>query len=442
LLDNVRTALDWTFSQSGDRAVGVALTLAAVPLWFASSQTKECYERVKAALAAVSSFRDSAQEMGLHAALAWSLMQTRGSVPETREAWEAVLRIAEDRGDADFRLRAIWGIWAGLLNNSNLTGALRLAEAFAELAAESRPEDRPVGDRMIGYILHLMGDQSRARFHIERMLDHYEEPTVGAKIIRFVFDQRSISRCFLARILWLQGFADQALQLVDDIIATAVRSGNPLSLCQSLVQAGCPLAIHVGDLARVQRYVDLLLEQSAKNALAFWSVWGRCFEGVLLIRRGDAATGLVKLGAGLEALRAIQYGVYYIVFLGEYAEALGRTGRVAEGLATIASAIERCEQNQEKWCLAELLRIEGELLHLKGEDSAAEIRFARALAVAQSQQTIAWRLRVAVSQAQIWLDAGRADEARALVAPELDRFSEGFTTADLRAAKALIERAE
>ena len=441
LIDNVRTALDWAFSQSGDRALGVALTLAAVPLWFASSQTKECYERVKTALAAVSSFRDDAQAMGLQAALAWSLMQTRGSVPETREAWMAVLRIAETLDDADFRLRAIWGLWAGLLNNSDLTGALRLAEAFAELAAKARPEDGPVGDRMIGYIVHLMGDQSRARVHIERMLEHYKEPLVGAQIIRFVFDQRSISRCFLARILWLQGFADQAIELVDDIIATAVEGGNPLSLCQGLVQAGCPLALHVGDFGRFRRYVDLLLEQSAKNALEFWSVWGRCFEGVLFVRRGDLAAGLAKLGAGLEALRAIQYGVYYIVFLGEYAEALGRAGRVADGLATIGSAIERCEQNQEKWYFAELLRIEGELLHLKGEATEAEARFERARDVAQSQRTLAWELRVAVSQAQIWLGAGRVVEARALVAPVLDRFSEGSATADFRAAKALIERA-
>ncbi len=255
LIDNVRTALDWSFSSGGDAAVGVTLTLAAVPLWFVSSQTRECFVRVNAALAATPSSRDDAKQMGLQAALAWSLMQTRGSVAETRQAWESVLRIAERLDDADYRLRAIWGLWAGLLNNSDLAAALRLAQDFADLAAKARPADRPVGDRMIGYILHLMGDQSRARAHIERMLEHYQEPIVGAEIIRFVFDQRGISRCFLARIFWLQGFADQAVRLADDIIAAAVAGGNPLFLCQALVQAGCPLAIHVGDLERLRRYV-------------------------------------------------------------------------------------------------------------------------------------------------------------------------------------------
>jgi len=209
----VRTALDWAFSSSGEAAVGVALTFAAVPLWFASSQTRECSVRVNAALAAAPLNRDDAKQMGLRAALAWSLMQTRGSVAETRHPWESVLQIAERLDDADYRLRAIWGLWAGLLNSSDLTAALRFAHNFADPAAKARPADRPVGDRMIGYILRLMGDQSRARVHIERMLENYQEPIVVAEIIRFVFDQRGVSRCFLARIVWLQRFADQAVQL-------------------------------------------------------------------------------------------------------------------------------------------------------------------------------------------------------------------------------------
>ena len=78
---------------------------------------------------------------------------------------------------------------------------------------------------MIGYTLHLMGDQTRARQHIERMLSRYEVPIIGAHIIRYVFDQRATAQCFLARILWLQGFPDQAIRLVKSIVdgAEAVR---------------------------------------------------------------------------------------------------------------------------------------------------------------------------------------------------------------------------
>jgi predicted ATPase len=339
-------------------------------------------------------------------------------------------------------LRAIWGLWAGLLNNSELRAALTRAETFAEIATRAKPADRPVGDRMIGYILHLMGDQTGARRHIERMLDQYVEPVVGAEIIRFVFDQRATARCFLARILWLQGHADQAMRIVDEIVDTAVAANDTLSLCQALVQAGCPLAILVGDLDKIERFVRLLLDHSTRNSLEFWQVWGRCFEGVLVVKRGESEKGAAMLGAALAELRAIDYGVYYVVFLGEYAEALGRIGKVADGLLAIKEAIKRCERNEEKWFLAELLRIEAELTLLKGGKAAAaaaERRLSRAIEIAREQQTIAWELRTATSLARLWKNEGRTVDARGLVASIHARFSEGLSTADERVAMRLIE---
>src|SRR5205085_6887784 len=115
-------------------------------------------------------------------------------------------------------------------------------------------QDSLVGDRMVGYLLHLMGNQQEARNYIERMLADYEPPVTGAQIIRYVFDQRATAQCFLARILWLQGFADQAKRLVDRIVETAVASKNVLSLCQVLVQAACPVALYTGDLAAFERH--------------------------------------------------------------------------------------------------------------------------------------------------------------------------------------------
>ena len=442
LIDNVRAALDWSFSEAGDPSLGVALTVVAVPLWFQSSLTSECRERVSRALSTAPDFRNDVQEMELQAALAWSLMQTRGSVGETRAAWTSVLEIAERRNEVDYRLRAMWGLWAGLLNNSELRAALTLAERFVELAIAAKPADGPVGDRMVGYILHLIGDQARARRHIERMLDNYVAPTVGSEMIRYVFDQRAMSRCFLARILWLQGFPDRAILLVDEEVAAAISKRETLSLCQTLVQGACPLAILVGDLEKLQYFVGLLLHHSTKNALEFWLTWGRCFDGVLDIRRGELSEGLAKLRAALADLRAIDYGVYYIVFLGEYAEALGKAGRAAEALDAIQQALGRCRQNEEGWYLAELLRIEGELLFSSGGEGAieaAEASFRGAMEVARGQETLSWELRAALSLARIWVIERRRTEALALISPLFGRFTEGFSTADFRASKQIMD---
>jgi predicted ATPase len=442
LIDNVRSALDWSFSPKGDAALGVALTAAAEPLWYQLSLMSECCERVGCALARLDADADPRREMALRAALAWSLMQTRGSTPPTTTAWTATLEIAERLGDIDYQLRALWGLWAGLLNKSELRGALALAERFCDIAAASAdPSDLSVGDRMVGYILHLLGEHAAARRRIERMLGRYETPVTGARMIRFVFDQRATARCFLSRILWLQGHPDQASAVVDDVVSWASQSNDVLTLCQVLVQAACPVSIFVGDLSRLGRFVEMLLDHAERNALDFWHAWGRCFKGVLLIRRGHAHVGLTLLRAALADLRDIQYGVYYVVFLGEFAEASGRAGNVGQGLSAIDEALARSEQNEEYWYKAELLRIRGDLV-VRGEGAnaagEAEKSLRQSLVLSREQEALSWELRTALSLSRLWRDNQRGAEAHALLAPIYGRFKEGFGTDDLRAAKQLL----
>lgn len=442
LIDNVRAALDWAFSPAGEAATGVALTAAAIPLWFSLSLTSECSERVDRALAAPAG-RTPDQEMRLCAARAWSLMQTRGSVPETQAAWTRVLEIARQRGDVDYELRALWGLWAGLLNKGELRPAMALAEQFAALAAPQPDQtDSLVGDRMIGYIHHLLGDQVQARLHIERMLNRYAVPVIGGQVIRYVFDQRATAQCFHARILWLLGFGDQAMRLVGEVAGTALAGGDVLSLCQVLVQAACPVAFFVGDLAAAEHYVATLLDHSARQSFDFWLAYGHCFQGMLLIRRDRVDDGLEMLGDGLEELRRMQFGVYYSIFLGEYAEALGQVGHAAEGMAAIEEALARSERNDERWYLPELLRIKGELVLRQGGPEAiagAELLFRQSLDLSRRQQTLAWELRASTCLAGLRRHQGRTDEARDLAAAIYGRFTEGFETADLRAVRWLLD---
>jgi predicted ATPase/DNA-binding winged helix-turn-helix (wHTH) protein len=442
LIDDVRAALDWSFSPGGDATLGVSLTVAAVPLWFQLLLVSECCGRVETALSAPEASRSPRAEMALYAALAWSLAQTRGSVDKTREARLEVLRIAEALGDVDYQLRAIWGLWAGLLNQSEFREALALARRFRELAARHGfSADLPVGDRMVGYILHLMGDQNGARRHIESMLRNYVAPVTGARIIRFIFDQKVTARCFLARVLWLQGFPDQAARTVEDIVEVAASGEDMLTLCQALVQAACPVGLLVGDLERVDRFVEMLLGYSTRNGLDFWQAYGRCFKGALLVRRGDASEALSLLTAGLAQLRDIQYGVYYNVFLGDFAEASALAGNAEQGLASIGEALERADRQEGRWCSAELLRIKATiLLRSRASDAVeqAEACFLASLDIARQQQTLSWELRTATHLARLWRDRGAQERARELLLPVYDRFAEGFETADLRDAREFL----
>ncbi|MFZ1427916.1 MAG: hypothetical protein WAS21_14205 [Geminicoccaceae bacterium] len=441
-IDNVRVALDWAFSPAGDVETGIALTVVAIPLWFHLSLTRECAERVDRALAAPATSLSLDQEMRLRAAHAWTLMQTKGLGLETLAAWGQVLETSEQLGNRDYQLQALWGLWAGLQNKGEFHEALKLGRRFSGLATQAN--DRLgilVGDRMIGYILHLLGDQAEARHYLERMLGQYEVPDIGAQMIRFVFDQRAMARCFLARILWLQGDAKQAMLMVESIVDDAAPGPDILTLCQVLVHAACPVALFVGDLPLVERYVSLLIESAAHQGLAFWQGWGRCFRGVLLVKRGELARGLAELQAALSELRQIQYGVYYIVFQSELAAALGFAGNIAEGLAAIDEALARSEQNDERWYLAEILRIKGELVLASGRPEGpveAEMYYHRSLEWARRHQTLAWELRTATSLARLWKNQQRVEEAHALLAPIYARFSEGHDTNDLMVAGEIL----
>jgi predicted ATPase len=124
------------------------------------------------------------------------------------------------------------------------------------------------------------------------------------------------------------------------------------------------------------------------------------------------------------------------------AEALGRLGDVPRGLAALDRALDRTERTEGRWYVAELLRIRGELLLLDGAPRAAvaaEDHYQRGLDCARSQGALSWELRCATSLAQLWRNQGRSADATAILQPVYDRFTEGFTTADLKAAKALLD---
>src|SRR5262249_18701507 len=160
------------------------------------------------------------------------------------------------------------------------------------------PRDVLVGDRMIGFALHLLGEQADARGHIENMIRHYVPSAQRFHAIRFGYDQRAIAHNTLASILWLQGFPYQALRTIERNIDYARSFAHELSLCNALGRSACPITLLVGDLAAAGRHVTMLCDHSARYALPQWNAAGRCFHGMLRIKQGDVVVGLDVLRTG------------------------------------------------------------------------------------------------------------------------------------------------
>jgi hypothetical protein len=406
----------------------------------------ECCRRVERALASLhSGMHGSALlEMQLNATLAATLFNTKGPGPEASAHWREVLETAEQLDDTEYRLRALWGLWYNHISNGECRTALTLAQSYYMVPSDQAgPADVLIGERMLGTSQYYLGDLSNARRHLEHMLGHCTPPLRQSHMIRFQFDLPVAARGTLARVLWLQGFPDQAMRMSKDNVedARAIDRVASVSLYWAL-DAACVIALTVGDLATAEQSLAMLLEHAVKHALGFWQALCHSHEGQLLIKRGDVASGVRCLRAGLAELREARYVLRLPGLLGDLAEGMAAAGQVAQALMMIDEALAECEHTDERWSMTELLRIKGELLLLEGATDApeaAENLFRQGLDWARRQAALSPELRCASSLARLWHDRARSEEARQLLAPIYNRFTEGFATYDLGAARSLME---
>jgi predicted ATPase/DNA-binding winged helix-turn-helix (wHTH) protein len=441
-IDNVRTALDWAFSTRGDPTTGVALTAAFVPVWLHLSLMVECTEWVERALESLDpqASLDPLVRLRLHLVLGSALLHATGVADKTGIVLNKALEVAESLNDGDSVLRALWALWSYQYNKGDHRAALTLAERFQ--AAAERPDDALVGDRLLGITLHYRGEQERARFHLDRMLDQYVAPDDLRHTAWFQHDQRIVTRAMLARVLWLQGFPDQASEAAQASLLEVRQTNHSLSLRYVLGWGVCPVALLTGDFAAAEQGVASLIALTDRHHLPFWKSVGIGLQAQLLIKRGDGSGGAVLLRSTIDASVRAGRPMRFPDFLGVLAEGLASAGQAEAALATVDEALAQAEQGGEHWCQPELLRIKGDVLVRNAEAgtiAAAEACFLEALHMAGQQGALSWSLRAAISLGRLRIDQGRTDDARALVEPLFNRFTEGFETADLRAARTMLD---
>jgi predicted ATPase/DNA-binding winged helix-turn-helix (wHTH) protein len=429
-IGDVRTALDWSFAPGGDTALGIALTAASTPLWFALSLVNEFQERGERALAAIggTSLADSETEMKLNVSLGAATFSTRGPAPGMSERYARALELAERLGATRYQLRALWGLAGERYVQGDYHAALAYTEQFSRLAELSGDASAAlVRDRMMALGLHLVGRQAEARPYAERAVDHPAAAIRTAHKSFHEYDNRVAARSHLARILWLQGYQDRAAALAKEGVAHGTSLNYPPGLCYVLVYAACPIAFWTGDMSAARHYVDLLLEQSENLSYRYWQSWRQCFQQALDL----GADGSDGFEDRVLALRAAASGALYVDMLSTLREEVAGP-----------QAMARIENGRETWCMAEILRaIACGKLKQGGPDAAdtAESIFLNSLNIARQQDALSWELRSATSLARLWQTQARRAEARDLLAPVYGRFSEGFATADLSAARRLLD---
>ena len=361
-------------------------------------------------------------------------------------AFTNALAIAESLGDPEYQLRALGGLYFFQVASGRSRTAQPFAQKLLDLAASrSDLSARLFGEHIVGMAEHLLGDQISARRHLEQVLTHYA-PTYHGRdvvprqdIIRFQLSGHVSARVILARVLWLQGFSDQAVRTAEMSIEEAKATGHAVSLCYALASAACPIAVWVGNLSTAAHYTDMLVDSSRKHDLPLWSAFGSWFQQAVVLMGGDIVAGAQLLDTGPDKVAQCDLGFRSTNGLTLLAEALGRAGRIAEGLALVEAGIKQFEAN----CVTpELVRLKGELSLLHGRPGAAgsaEIHFRQALDGAREHGALSWELRAATSLARLLRNQGRPADAATCLKPIYDRFTEGFSTADLIVAKQLLD---
>lgn len=444
-IDDVRSALTWAFSASGSRALGTSIVVQATPLWSRMSLLEECLTWVMQAVSSPSLLKEipDRDKMALYAAFGATWLYTRDAGPQAKNALSKSLHLAEKLGNTPYLMRALWKLAYCSLYIGKHSVALELATRLQDIARVAGDvAGKRDGDRTVAAALHYMGQHARAREILERYIDDDVMLAEGPRLARFQLDHRVSFHCTLAHVLFVQGFADQALQSIEIAINEAKALGHPLSLGSILVLAAVPVALYRGDLSEAERLLAMLMDLVAKHGLVFWSAMTDCLYSSLLIMKGDE-TGVDSLKHALESLRAVHFGVRYPAFLGFLAHGLGTTGRRKEAFETIETALRWSKRHEELWCVPELIRIKGELLRADdaaGSGRAAEVELLRAIALARRQHALSWELRAGIDLARLWHRTGKTSKARSLLLTICGRFSEGHETTDMLAAQALIRQ--
>jgi tetratricopeptide (TPR) repeat protein len=354
-------------------------------------------------------------------------------------AFARVFDIAVTLDDAEYQLRALRGLYFHSLRTNQFQAGLSFAERFHDLAtSRSNQSDRLAGERMLGTANYLLGDLAGARRYLEQALAAYAATDRGQAavrvqdITRFQLDGQIEARVFLSGVLWRQGFSDQAILMAEKSLADAQAIGHVSSQCFTLALGSCQLALWTGNLGAAADYTGRLVDLLTRHVLSHWVPYGARYRRMIAL-----------LGGNVGSIRVLDQSDAHLWNLGgctELVEALAKAGRSAEGLALLDAVM--AQSPELGGFVPEFLRVRGELLLAQTAAAGAkpaEDLFRQALDLAHRQGALLFELRAATSVTHLLRDQDRHAEAIVRLQSVYDRFTEGFDTADLIAAKRLLD---
>jgi predicted ATPase len=350
-------------------------------------------------------------------------------------------RICQHLEDPHQLFPVLRGLWNHALVRAEHQAARALSEQLLALAEQAQdPAMLVAAHRAMGSTLFCLGMPASAYGHLAQGIALYDSQQHRAAAFRYGEDSGVICHSFAAWALWYLGYPDQGLARIDEAVTLAQQSAHPFSLSFVLSFAAVFHQLRREGRATQER-AEAAMSLATEQGFPLWVAYSSIPRAWALAHQGQAKEGIEQIHRGLTAWRATGAEIHRPYFLMLLAEANGTIGQPEAGLTVLAEALTLVDKSGERWYEPELYRLTGALLLQQSADHHAEAQacFYQALAVARPQQAKSFELRAAMSLSRLWQQQGKRGDARELLAPVYGWFTEGFDTADLQEAKALLE---
>jgi predicted ATPase/DNA-binding SARP family transcriptional activator/predicted negative regulator of RcsB-dependent stress response len=291
-----------------------------------------------------------------------------------------------------------------------------------------------------GVLLFSRGEYATALAHLEQVIAFYTPEQHHRTLVSVRgSDAGTGALAYAACCLWCLGYPDQALSRSQEALALARGLDHPFSLADVLSFAGCMLDQLRRDGQALKEHAEELI-RLAKGRVPGWSGTGELYRAEALALLGQVDEGVAQIRESIAASQSMGVELFLSGTLRSLAQAQAKAGQLDPALATLAQALAQIEKTDERHWEAELHRLRGELLFAQGDSVGGEASLQQAIEVARRQNAKSWELRAAVSLSRLWERQGRREHARHLLDEVYGWFTEGFDTADLREARALLDQ--
>jgi predicted ATPase len=432
--DLIERALDY-WQQAGEKAIqrsAHAEAIAHLHQGLALLQTlPETRERVQ-------------REVDMHITLGSSLLATKGyAAPEVRETYTRARQLCEHLDNPHQMFTVLRGLWNYYQGRAEYQMARALGEQLLALAQQAQDSAMFLAaHQALGRTLFQVGAFTSAHTHFAQGIALYDPQQHRASAFLYGENAGVICHCFSAWTLWYLGYPDQGLVRSQEAVSLAQQSAHSFSLGLALCSAAMFHQFR-REVRCTQERAEAAISLATEQGFPVLRARGTVLRGWALAQQGEAQAGIEQITQGLSVFQATRGEATRPGFLSLIAEAYGMMGQPEAGLTVLTEALTLAlaETTGERWYTPELYRLKGALLLQQNSDNhtEAETCLHQAISIARSQQAKSLELRAATSLARLWHQQGKRQEAHYLLAPVYHWFTEGFDTADLQEAKALLE---